>query len=213
MAPDILLVAWKQIFWYFLSIVIFGVAILLTVIILVQDSKETGLTSAFGGTGGGALLGARMQKDLAKLTAILGIILAVCLLIMGYVTSAILEEGSAAEGMAPAVSDEGAGAKGVDTTGSETPSASSESSTSPGQPVTEAPVLPPKEDENPETGAAKEEASKEEPPASPGDAPGKAAPGAGSDSGAPKPDTSKSPDEEQGSIGEAAPESPEPAGQ
>jgi len=95
MTPDILPLAWASFFWYLLSIVVFGAGILLTVMILIQDSKDTGLTSAFGGGGGGALMGARMQKDLAKLTAILAVILAVSLLIMGFLTIEIQGQSAA----------------------------------------------------------------------------------------------------------------------
>ena len=88
MTPSLLLFAWGSAVWTLLSLVVFLVSILLVVLILIQDSKDTGLTSAFGGGGGGsALLGARMQKDLAKMTAILGIVLAVSLIIMGFITS------------------------------------------------------------------------------------------------------------------------------
>jgi protein translocase SecG subunit len=90
MSTALLLVAWSGIIWGFLSVVVFVLCLLLTLIILIQDSKDTGLTSAFGGVGGGnALLGARMQKDLAKLTAIFGGVLAVCLIIMGLMTTSM----------------------------------------------------------------------------------------------------------------------------
>lgn len=89
-------------FWILLSIIVFGVSIILTVIILIQDSKDTGLTSAFGGGGGNALMGARMQKDLAKLTAILAAILSICLFIMGFLTISMQKESAA--GNAPPIS-------------------------------------------------------------------------------------------------------------
>jgi len=102
MTPDLMLASISSIIWYFLSIIVFILCILLTVIILVQDSKDTGLTSAFGGAGGGsALLGARMQKDLAKLTAIFGGVLAVCLLIMGFMTSGVRQQSVGAAGAIP----------------------------------------------------------------------------------------------------------------
>jgi len=73
--------------WGILSVVVFILVLLLTIIILVQDSKDSGLTSAFGGGGGSALMGARMQKDLAKITAVMGVILAICLISMGLITA------------------------------------------------------------------------------------------------------------------------------
>lgn len=50
-----------------------AVAVLLILLILIQDSKSGGLSTAFGAAGGDTLLGARAQKDLAKLTTYLAI--------------------------------------------------------------------------------------------------------------------------------------------
>jgi preprotein translocase subunit SecG len=104
MIPEVLLLAWSSVIWTLLAVVVFFICIILTAIILIQDSKDTGLTSAFGGAGGGsALMGARMQKDLAKLTAILGAILAISLLIMGFITTGSETQSFGAEGSTGAV--------------------------------------------------------------------------------------------------------------
>jgi protein translocase SecG subunit len=85
MMLTVLLFSWYGLTWSILSLVVFVVSVLMVGFILIQDSKDTGLTNAFGGGGtSNALLGARMQKDLAKLTAILAIILALCLTILGF---------------------------------------------------------------------------------------------------------------------------------
>jgi protein translocase SecG subunit len=121
MIPDLLLVNWPGVIWVVLSIVVFVLSIALTLIILIQDSKDSGLTGAFGGTGGTALLGARMQKDLAKMTAIMGGVLALCLFVMGFLTKderrqSIGEIGGSpppAEGSATPGTTSGADATGV----------------------------------------------------------------------------------------------------
>src|SRR5437867_8655319 len=84
MIAKVLLLSTYSVTWHVLSFVVFVVSVLMVGVILIQDSKDTGLTNAFGGGGSSnALLGARMQKDLAKFPAILGILLSVCLMIMG----------------------------------------------------------------------------------------------------------------------------------
>ena len=87
--PEVYLLSWafSEVAWGVLSVIVFIVVLLLAILILVQDSKDSGLTSAFGGGGGSALMGARMQKDLAKITAGLGIVLAICLVSMGLITA------------------------------------------------------------------------------------------------------------------------------
>jgi len=85
MTVEILLWTWSGFFWGTLSLAAFLLGLLLILLILFQDSKDTGLTSAFGGGGSSALMGARMQKDLAKLTAIFAAALAICLVLMGRI--------------------------------------------------------------------------------------------------------------------------------
>jgi protein translocase SecG subunit len=100
---DLLVLAWLSgAIWGFLSVVVFLVSILLIFVILIQDSKDTGLTSAFGGAGGGnALLGARMQKELAKITAVMGIILAFSLGVMGFITANTANQSIGADSALP----------------------------------------------------------------------------------------------------------------
>ena len=62
------------------------VSVMLIGIVLLQDSKAGGLSTAFGGGGGDTLLGAHGQKDLAKGTVIL-VILFFILSITGGVLS------------------------------------------------------------------------------------------------------------------------------
>ena len=92
MTVEILLWTWSGFFWGMLSVAALLIGLLLIVLILFQDSKDTGLTSAFGGGGSSALMGARMQKDLAKLTAIFAVALAICLILMGRITRFQTEE-------------------------------------------------------------------------------------------------------------------------
>jgi len=92
MTVEILLWTWSGFFWGMLSVAAFLIGLLLIILILFQDSKDTGLTSAFGGGGSSALMGARMQKDLAKLTAIFATALAICLVLMGRITRFQTEE-------------------------------------------------------------------------------------------------------------------------
>jgi protein translocase SecG subunit len=76
--------SWSGAIWTILSVIAFIAAILLVGVVLIQDSKDSGLGGAFGGAGGGsALLGARMQKDLAKATVLFAVVLAVCTVILG----------------------------------------------------------------------------------------------------------------------------------
>ena len=92
-APSILALSFLDVVWGLLAVVVFFVGLLLIVIILVQDSKDSGLTGAFGGAGGGgsALLGARMQKGLAKMTAALGVVFAMCCVVMVIISNSTLE--------------------------------------------------------------------------------------------------------------------------
>ena len=80
------LALFADVVWGLLAVVVFFIGVLLVTIILIQDSKDSGLTSAFGSGGGGsALLGARMQKGLTRLTTVLAIVFAVSVLIMGLI--------------------------------------------------------------------------------------------------------------------------------
>lgn len=165
MIPEaILAFTWGGFVWGFLSFVVFAVSVLLAVVILVQDSKETGLTSAFGGGGGGgsALLGARMQKDLAKITTILAILLAVCLMIMSLLTHGIR---TSSYGAAPPL---------------EAPSGAAEPGTATGGDLEGTPSpAPPEEDSG---DAAPSQGGSDSPPASSAESPGGEAAGSTSPS-------------------------------
>src|ERR1041385_2983639 len=83
-SPLFLAILWPNVIWNFLGFILVIVSLLLTIVILMQDSKGGGLTSAFGaGPGGESLLGARMQRDIARWTAILATIFGVLVIIMG----------------------------------------------------------------------------------------------------------------------------------
>ncbi len=79
-------VSWLGFFWNFLGAVLVLICLLLTIVILIQDSKGAGLTSAFGaGPGGESLLGARMQKDVARWTIYLATAFSVIVIVMGLI--------------------------------------------------------------------------------------------------------------------------------
>jgi len=82
--------------WNFLGVILVLICLFLIVIILMQDSKGAGLTSAFGaGPGGESLLGARMQKDVARWTAYLSLAFGIIVIIMGLLGNYILRYGTA----------------------------------------------------------------------------------------------------------------------
>lgn len=63
-----------------LGLLLAFVCVILCGVVLIQESSDGGLSTAFGGGGGDALLGARGQKDLAKFTVVLTVIfLALCI--------------------------------------------------------------------------------------------------------------------------------------
>jgi len=106
---------WTDVTWYLISAVLFFVICLMIGLILIQDSNDTGLTSAFGGGSSTALLGAKMQKELARFTAILGIVMAICLFSMGLITSKSTVQSVGATGAVlppPNLPDTGVGATG-----------------------------------------------------------------------------------------------------
>jgi protein translocase SecG subunit len=85
-----------DVLWTFLAVVLVLVSLFMIVIILIQDSKGAGLTSAFGaGPGGESLLGARMQRDVARWTAYLGIIFGAVVIAMGLLGNCRARYGSA----------------------------------------------------------------------------------------------------------------------
>ena len=91
----ILAINWLTFCWHFLGVILILLCLFLTAIILMQDSKGAGLTSAFGaGPGGESLLGARMQKDVARWTAITAGIFGVIVLIMGLLGTYIYRYGT-----------------------------------------------------------------------------------------------------------------------
>lgn len=91
-----LLASGLDILWHFLGGLLVLVSLILIFIILIQDSKGAGLTSAFGaGPGGESLLGARMQRDVARYTAILGTVFALIVIAMGLLGNCRARYGSA----------------------------------------------------------------------------------------------------------------------
>ena len=99
-APSILAMGFLDFVWGLLATVVFFVGLLLIVIILIQDSKDGGLSGAFGGSGGGgsALMGAGMQKGLARITSMLAVVFALCVVVMGIIGNSSLDD-SIAEGV------------------------------------------------------------------------------------------------------------------
>ncbi len=87
--------------WYLLSVGVLFTSVALVGLILLQDSKDSGLTSAFGGGGSASLMGARMQKDLAKMTGVLGAVLAICLFIMGLIGAKTSPSAAAVDAVPP----------------------------------------------------------------------------------------------------------------
>lgn len=100
--PEFFLLAtvWDFI-WGALAVLVVFVTLLLITVILIQDSKDAGLASAFGGGTSGALMGARMQKGLARLTTILAIIFGVSVLVMGKIDNDQRRNSTAAQGDSP----------------------------------------------------------------------------------------------------------------
>jgi len=94
----LVLATWLSFTWHFLGVIVVLLCLFLIAIILIQDSKGAGLTSAFGaGPGGESLLGARMQKDVARWTAITAGIFGVLVLVMGLMGTYIYRFGSAGD--------------------------------------------------------------------------------------------------------------------
>ena len=85
--------------WHALGVVVFLLSVVLILVIMVQDSKGAGLTSAFGaGPGGESLLGARMQRDIARYTSILAtgfVLLVISMGLLGNCRLQTLSAGSA----------------------------------------------------------------------------------------------------------------------
>ncbi len=106
----VLAFTWVGLIWNVLGFFLLVVSVMLIAIILVQDSKGAGLTSAFGaGPGGESLLGARMQKDVARYTAWIAGIFSVIVLAMGLLGNYEREHSSAAAtGASTAPADAGA---------------------------------------------------------------------------------------------------------
>src|SRR5262245_14293032 len=92
----VLAVNWLNWVWNTLGVILVVISLLMIVVILIQDSKGAGLTSAFGaGPGGESLLGARMQRDVARWTAYFGIIFAAVVIAMGLLGNCRARYGSA----------------------------------------------------------------------------------------------------------------------
>ena len=100
--PEFFLLAtfWNFI-WGLLAVVAVIVGVLLVTVILVQDSKDAGLTGAFGGGASSALMGARMQKGLARFTTALAIIFGVSVLVMGKIDHEQRQGSAATQGDSP----------------------------------------------------------------------------------------------------------------
>jgi preprotein translocase subunit SecG len=94
--PLLLAFSWLNFLWNFLGALLLLVSLILIIIILIQDSKGAGLTSAFGaGPGGESLLGARMQKDVARYTSYLAAVFAMIVIAMGLLGNCRAKLGSA----------------------------------------------------------------------------------------------------------------------
>jgi len=86
----LLAVGFFDIIWNLLAVALGVISIVLIAIILIQDSKGAGLTSAFGaGPGGESLLGARMQKDVARWTIYISIVFTIIVIVMAFLGNAI----------------------------------------------------------------------------------------------------------------------------
>ncbi len=93
----VLAFTWVGLIWNVLGVILLVVSVMLIAIILIQDSKGAGLTSAFGaGPGGESLLGARMQKDVARYTAWIAFFFSAIVLAMGLLGTYEREHSSAA---------------------------------------------------------------------------------------------------------------------
>ena len=110
--------------WFFLGIV----SLLLIGVVLIQDSKAGGLSSAFGGGGGDALLGASGQKEITKFTVILAVLFFALSLFGGILAksgSSVIQE----DELETEITGEG-GAAPADTTGAAGTSGSATDATS-----------------------------------------------------------------------------------
>ncbi|MFN0057665.1 MAG: preprotein translocase subunit SecG [Planctomycetota bacterium] len=87
----------------FLGLVLAAVSFILIGIVLLQDSKAGGLTSALSGMGGETVFGASGQKGVTKFTSILAVVFFVLCIAVGIATkwelnSSITSEGNEAVG-------------------------------------------------------------------------------------------------------------------
>lgn len=83
-ALTLLVTTWhKDALFQIMGVVLILVSLLLILLVLVQDTKAGGLGTAFGGGTGEALLGARGQKDIARVTAILSAVFLLLAIGMG----------------------------------------------------------------------------------------------------------------------------------
>lgn len=79
-----------MVFLYYLSVVLFMLlAFVLCFVILIQESKTTGLGASFGGDAGDSLFGTSTADVLKKFTAWLAFVFLVCCLILSFWTSAL----------------------------------------------------------------------------------------------------------------------------
>jgi protein translocase SecG subunit len=141
MNAPVFLASFASITWNVLGAILLIICFLLTIIILIQDSKGAGLTSAFGaGPGGESLLGARMQKDVARWTAILAGLFGVIVVIMGLLGTFKQKTSYGSVGAKPVAEskEQPSGAAGGATT--ETKPAGETKSTSSTPPTTPAPA-------------------------------------------------------------------------
>lgn len=80
---SVLAVTKLGVLWGFLAFLLGFISLALILIILIQDPKGGGLSSAFGGgPGGESLLGAQAQKDVTRFTGILSCAFVIVLLAM-----------------------------------------------------------------------------------------------------------------------------------
>lgn len=74
--------------FYIFLFILFGICALLTLVILIQESKSMGLGASFGGGGGDSFFGTSTADVLKKFTAYLaGIFMIICLILSFWSSS------------------------------------------------------------------------------------------------------------------------------
>jgi protein translocase SecG subunit len=83
-SQSVLAIGWADLLWNLGAVAVFFLGVLMVVVILIQESKESGLGGAFGaGLTGDSLLGARGQKEIGRFTAVLAGVFALLIIVLG----------------------------------------------------------------------------------------------------------------------------------